>query len=279
MFYQKENKLDSAHYFHFKALMLSKKSENDNQEIGISLNKIGVVYYYKGNLDSAIVFFEKSIPYYTDQNLKANSINNLATMLKHQSKPDKAIKNYILALNIYEAQKDTSKQVFVLNNIGGLYNDLSDYTKANEYLNKGVLLAKKSFNKEGEYLCKNNLVNTLIAEKNYDDAIYNLQESIEYFEKTEQYNFLIVCKNNLANCFDGKGEKERALSIYLDIIKIIDKTGIENSKEAFLINISSSYTDLEDYDKALSYGYKALSFSKKNNLVLRYEPIYENLSL
>ena len=277
--FQRGNKLDSAFYCHNKALGYALRVNDNNQEIGVSYNKIGIIYYYRGELDSAIIYFEKSIPYYQEKSLKANSYNNLAIMNKYNSSPDIAIKNYLLAHDIYKNIKDTIKQVYVLNNIGALYNDLTSFDKAKEYLNKGILLAKQSNNKDGEINGKANLGKTYTDTKNYNKAIELLNEGIAYYEEIKDYRFLIINKNNLASCYDEQGKKEAALKLYIEILELGEQTGIENSKEAILINIGASYQELGDYKKALRYTRQALDFSKDNSLVLRYEPIYKSLSL
>lgn len=276
--FQKESNLDSAFYCHNKALDYALKVSDNNQEIGVSYNKIGIIYYYRSELDSAIIFFEKSIPFYRDKSLKANSLNNLAVMNKYNSNPDVAIEKYLLAYDIYKELKDTSKQVYLLSNIGALYNDLSTFDKAREYLNKGILLAQLSKNKEEEINCKANLGKTLVDTKNYKKAISLLREVIKYYGETKDYQFLIINKNNLASCYDEQGKKEAALKIYLEILDLINETGIENGKEAILINVGTSYQELGEFRKALNYLNKALIFSKSNSLVLRYEPIYKSLS-
>jgi ATP/maltotriose-dependent transcriptional regulator MalT len=276
--FQKESNLDSAFYCHNKALDYAFKVSDNNQEIGISYNKIGIIYYYRSELDSAIIFFEKSIPYYQDKSLKANSLNNLAVMNKYNSNPDIAIEKYLLAYDIYKELKDTIKQVYLLSNIGALYNDLSAFEKAEEYLGRGIKLAQNSENIEGEIHCKANLSKTLIDSKKYDNVTEMLTECINYYEGTKEYQFLISNKNNLANYYDEKGDRNKALKIYLEILNLIDETGIENGKEAVLINVATSYQELGEYRKALAYLNKALVFSKENSLVVRYEPIYKSLS-
>ncbi len=276
--FQKESKLDSAYYCHKKALGFALRVSDNNEEVGVSYNKIGIIYYYRGELDSAIIFFEKSIPYYQDKGLRANSFNNLAIMHKYNSAPDMAIEKYLLAFDIYKELKDTVKQVFVLSNIGALYNDLSTYDKAEEYLNKGVGLAQKSHDKDGEIHCKANLSKTLIDSKKNGNVAELLNECISHYEQTKEYQYLITNKNNLANYYDEQGQKKEALNSYLEVLDLIESTGIENGKEAVLINVGTSYQELGQYKKALFYLNSALIFSKENNLVVRYEPIYENLS-
>jgi ATP/maltotriose-dependent transcriptional regulator MalT len=276
--FQKESNLDSAFYYHNKALGYALKVDRSNQEIGVSYNKIGIIYYYRGKLDSAIICFKKSIPYYQDKSLKANSLNNLAMMNKYNSSPDIAIENYLRAYDIYKGIKDTVKQVYVLANIGALYSDLTVFDKAKEYLYKGVLLAEISNNKDGEINCKANLAKTYTDLKRCDQAVPLLNEVITYYQERKDYKFLIANKNNLASCYDQQGDTEAALKLYLEVLALMEATGIENAKEVILINIGSSYEELKEYTKAVSYYSLAMNFAKTNNIVLRYQSIYESFA-
>jgi tetratricopeptide (TPR) repeat protein len=276
--FQKESNLDSAFYCHNKALEYALKVTENNQEIGVSYNKIGIIYYYRGELDSAIIFFKKSIPFYKDESLKANSYSNLAVMHKYNSSPDFAIENYIRAYDIFKEVKDTAKQIYLLGNIGALYNDLVSFDKAEEYLNKGILLAENSKNKDGGMSCKANLAKTFTDKTEYDKAIPLLNKAITYYEENENYQFLITNKNNLASCYDEMGRKKEGLKVYHEVLELMEATEIENNKEAILINIGSSYEGLKEYNKALSYYTKAMHFAKTNSIVLRYESIYKSFA-
>ena len=276
--FQRESNLDSAFYCHNKALEYALKVNNNNQEIGVSHNKIGIIYYYRGELDSAIIFFKKSIPFYKDESLKANSYSNLAVMHKYNSSPDLAIENYIRAYDIFKEVKDTAKQIYLLGNIGALYNDLVSFDKAEEYLNKGILLAENANNKDGGMSCKANLAKTFTDKTEYDKAIPLLNEAIAYYEENENYQFLITNKNNLASCYDEMGRKKEGLKVYHKVLELMEATKIENNKEAILINIGSSYEELKEYNKALSYYTKAMHFAKTNGIVLRYESIYKSFA-
>jgi len=278
LIYQYESNLDSAHYCHKKALQTAYQISPNNQEIGISYNKIGIVHFYKGELDSAIINFKKSIPFYTDQSLKANSLNNLAMMYKANSNPDKAIENYLLANDIYADIKDYNKEVSVLGNISALYNSLTDFDNARRYAEKGIEIATETDNRDGEITCKSNLGGAYLTKKDYESAIPYIKEAIDYYKSIEKYQFLIVNKNNLANCYYGLGEKQKALKEYESTIKLMEETGLFLNKETILLNIGSSHFDLENYLQALNYSHQGLSFAKDNEVVYLYETAYKQLS-
>lgn len=278
LIYQYESNLDSASYCHRRALRFAFEDSPKNQEMGVSYNKIGIVHYYKGELDSAIINFKKSIPYYTDQTLKANSLNNLAMMYKANSNPDKAIANYLLANDVYADIQDYKKQVSVLGNISALYNSLKDFENAKRYAEKGIDLAKSTNNKDEEIICKSNLGNAYLIKGDYHAAIPYIKEAIDYYNSLKEYQYLIINKNNLANCYDGIGKKKKALAEYESVLTLMENTEFLVNKESVLLNIGSSHFDLKNYTKALDYSHQGLSFAKDNEVVYLYETAYKQLS-
>lgn len=216
--YQKEGNLDSAYTFHKDALTLALKENNTNQEIAISYNKIGIIHYYHGRHDSATYFFLKSIPYYKDVLLKANSLNNLALMYKYQEKPDLAIESYLTALGIYRVEKLPNKQIVLLNNIGALHHGLKEDSLAEVYGMQALDLALKVDNEEEAVNSRANLANIYLNRKEYKKAINGYRLAIAYFTKHKSINALITNKNNLANCYDELQDYEQALHLSLGLL-------------------------------------------------------------
>ena len=276
--YQKEANLDSAEYCHRKALDYAQKVGKGNEEIAISNNKIGVVHYYRGQYDTAAYYFNEAIPFYTNQALKANSLNNLALMHKYNSDPDLAIEKYLSALGIYRELEDTLKQIFIYNNIGSLHNGLEEYKKAKKYFKLGLGLAQNDDFIEGRYSCKSNLASLYSQEEKYERAIVMFKEIITYYKEKKDYPSMIVSQNNLALSYSGLGREKDALQLYLGALEIMESSGIESNKDAILLNIGSCYEELGNYSQALTYYQRSYSFARSNDIVINVETIYKGLS-
>ena len=91
------SKPDSA--FYCAQLMYEMANENGLIKYkAISLNVIGVYYFYKGNYEKAIESYEKSIKFYEEsgyQRGKANALGNIANVFVNQANYPKAIKFYL----------------------------------------------------------------------------------------------------------------------------------------------------------------------------------------
>ena len=104
--------------------------------------ELGVFHYYKSNLDSALIFFNKSIEVNTtlnNENVVARMQSNIGTILYHDEQYDQALVYFRNAQAIFESSvKDSIALLNVFNNIGLIFNDLSDPSKAIDYFNKGI---------------------------------------------------------------------------------------------------------------------------------------------
>jgi DNA-binding CsgD family transcriptional regulator/tetratricopeptide (TPR) repeat protein len=259
-------------------LLFAKQYSNDNEEIGVSLNKIGIVHYYKGEIDSAAYYIQASIPFFIDQILKANGLNNLALMNKYLDNRDLSIANYQEAIQIYKSLKDTLKQIAVLNNISGLHSSLDQLNDAEAYAIKAEKLSIFLDNKEGEMDAKSSLANVYYKRKDYESAVQLYQIAFDYYDGEGNINSKISAMVNLANCYGDMGDVPTAIEKYKYVLFLMDSSQLNKNKEAVLINTASSYQELNSIDSAKSYYFKALKFSRENKIVLRYISIYKGLS-
>lgn len=276
--FQYIGQVDSALMYHKKALVLSQDYSADNEEIGVSWNKIGIVHYYKGEIDSAAHYIRRSIPFFKDQLLKANGLNNLALMNKYLDNRDQSISSYLEALDIYKKLKDTLKQVTVLNNISGLHFSLDELIEAESYALKAKSLAIAADYKEEEMAAISSLANVCFKRREYDQAVAMHQLTLNYYKETGNLNSKLSCMVNLANCYSEMGEVNLAIKKYKLVLYAMDSSKMEKNKEATLINIASSYQQLKETDSVKAYYFKALNFSRDNKIILRYPPIYRGLS-
>jgi predicted TPR repeat methyltransferase len=93
---------------------------------------------------------------------------------------------------------------------------------------------------------------TLFGEREYAKALEIYQLLLQGNPKNEKY--AISC----GNCYDALGDKETAVSYYLEAHKI------NRNSEAAIINLSTISYELQDYESAEEYARKALSLNEKN---------------
>lgn len=117
--------------------------------------QIAFIFYYEAKFDSTIVYHFKALELAKkkqDFKLIANIYNEIGLTYSQQEKTDLALKNYDLAIGIYNKlpQKPNLELSYVHSDIGSTYTKLKNYQKALEAFRLSLLYAKEARNAETE---------------------------------------------------------------------------------------------------------------------------------
>ena len=215
--------------------------------------ELGVFHYYKSNLDSALIFFNKSIEVNTtlnNENVVARMQSNIGTILYHDEQYDQALVYFRNAQAIFESSvKDSIALLNVFNNIGLIFNDLSDPSKAIDYFNKGIDLAEKlnsDINLEMLYL---NLGTSLVGQKKYDLAL-NLFEKSLVIKKKNQIPYGINLER-IASLYFMKGLLNESKKFYTSSIAEMNKYQDEIHLLDAQLGLVNVHLELKEYTKAV----------------------------
>ncbi len=275
--YQGTGEFESAMVYHRKARVFSKRSGKGEEE-AISLNKIGIIHYYGGNIDSAIHYFKASVPLYEDPLLKANSINNLGLMYKLNGNPDSAIKQYLRSLTIFKNLKNYSKWAVVLNNISALHWQRENKTKSKEYAREAIAIAKEH-DIESELISgKINLANVLKEQDSVRTAMKLYNDVIRWSANNGDLSTLANAKNNLAICYGILGEAREELATYREVLELYVQSGNDQYLSAVWLNMASTFEKMGNLDSTLAYAKSAEKNARQFNKTEYLEPIFEQLS-
>ena len=251
----------------------------------------------------AIKVAEKLNWYYSDPDNKADeydlgSLYNLLGVLYHsQSKPDKAEKCYLAAIEIIEHLVEKNADVYEpylamsYNNVGAFYSDHGQHEKAEKYYLVAIeireRLAKKnadayepdlagSYNNVGIFYYKQNLSEK--AEKCYLAAI-------EIYERLVKKNAdayepdLAGSYNNAGVFYKNQGQPDKAEKYYLDAIEIYERL-VKKNADAYEPDLAGSYNnagvfydDQNQPDKAEKYYLAAMEIRER--LVEKNADAYE----
>ena len=153
---------DYANAIDYYTRSLSIREEiGDKKGIAITLNNIGNIYAEQGDYASAIDFYTRSLAIMEEIGDKmgiASSLNNIGIIYKDQGdsadstgnkalsadKYASAIDYYTRSLAIREKMGDKRGIASSLKNIGAIYNNQGDYSKAISYSNRALILAQEA---------------------------------------------------------------------------------------------------------------------------------------
>jgi AraC-like DNA-binding protein len=144
--YQNKKELDKALLYFHKANALSDKI-NDAEDKMLALSYIGQTHLSKYNLDSAKIYFDQLFKLSSAKKIKewiAFSYDNYASIYNMRQDPENAIKNYQMALSIYQETGGKLNIALMLQKIGNAYAESKNYAKAVEYALQALAIAEQN---------------------------------------------------------------------------------------------------------------------------------------
>ncbi len=121
------------------------KSKGLRKQMTRALNIQGVSFWIKGDYESAVEYFTRSLTIYKEiENKKGvtNSLNNIGNIYYGQGDYAKTIENYTQSLTILEEIGDKSGIALSLNNIANIYVEQELYDSSIYYFNLAETEAK-----------------------------------------------------------------------------------------------------------------------------------------
>ena len=263
---------------------LSEQYVKQAEEIAISINNdsllikiyriIGGIKQYKGDLDSSIYYFSKSLEY--SKKIKseleiAKSSSNLGSIYALDNQLDKAREILLSSITIIENYNDTSSALQVYNNLGMVYRLTHEFDKSIKYYKKAIEYTKINTVDYGTRL--SNLAEAYFYSNKINKAIDLYKNAIEIFENNESKYNIGITYERMSFLYYEQNDNELA-KLYalqaLTIAKKIDAKELAYHSYKMLINIERSQGNLKQalnyYDKynALS---DTLNLIKKNKLL------------
>jgi len=281
-----KNKKPAIHYLFINKALSNESLIKDESYKALLIRELGVYYRKRGDLDSAIYHYNKSIKIY---NKKKDSVGvytvkgSLGNALKAKGDFKNSLINLNEALSFFEkrGEKGAFKVLMIKNNIGGLYVSIKDWKKADafyEEIYKDPLVKnnKRFLNSVG-----NNLLVTKTNLNKLDKALFYALA----LEKTE------TRPRSLANLFLNIGDLYVAKKEFYIANKYYKKSLKQyktiNSSEGIIKiynNLGNSFTKSKKYNEAEYYLLKAnkilINDDNINSLQANYEmlaTLYENI--
>lgn len=259
---------DSSLLYAKKALELSKSIGFKNGIAG-AYHKLGVVLWFRGDIDAAIDSTIIAITLYEllgNSKKKASCMNNLASMYMLKGFYDKTMQIYIEVLKIREGLKDTAGIVSSYSNIGLLFIKTKDYNKALIYYNKSLNLMKLSRKVE-----KDAQVNILVNMGAVYNNIDKKDSALYYYDKAMQIALKYNLKARIATIHVNMGfihyqkkDFNTALKSFQDAADLQRTYGFSKELPHTYQNIANTYFQLGNFDNCLKIAKEGLDLSIKN---------------
>ena len=224
--------------------LLEKFLQNSSDHFDGNFNLAGC-YHEMGDLENAITYYKKCT---VIDPSNAESFKRLAMCYRFNRKYEKAINNLNISLKIQK----TKESILLLGNI---YKESGNFIKAQELFEEVIISYLDDF--DGKLA----LANLEIDKGNLDIAKNLLQNLFSDPKKTPEINLRI--KIDLAKILMAKGEYEKAIDDYLDMVSIISDPSIS-------YNLALCHLFLKRYELGWSYHEERIKLNTFGKLRSRY---------
>ncbi len=279
--------LDSALVYSEKAVFLAQKTQLDTL-IAKAQTQKSSVHILKNEFDKGDSILSLLLTTKLPPHIEGQIWHNLGSIQYRKQNLDKALELYIKAAKTTERSKQKKLLLNTYTNIGVINATLSDFKKAQDYLEKAVVLAEKNEplklqilsnlsniykeNKElvkyektsleAERLAKKHNIPRVLAtiytnlsiyysndKPDYNKALYYGLQSIELKRKEKHYQNLPLAYNNVAHVYLKNKAYKKAI-VYLD-------SALPNANELLknyiYNNYKEAYSGLNNHKQALHY--------------------------
>ena len=219
---------EKAELYLEKCLALAESLKNSNVPMGVLPDSYGIasawynlgqVNMWKGDYDNAVANLQKSLAIWEDLNrggslYKAHIANTLIYLgIAFQRVGDhvKGLSHLYKASEIAKALADKDKLAIVFANIGVLYMEQRDYSKASEFYNQSLAMFTEVNNKPeiARTLMNIGVINQRV--RNYDSAFERFQDALKRAEEIAASDIVIAAQEGLGTVCYEQGRYQSAL--------------------------------------------------------------------
>ncbi|CAF4926995.1 unnamed protein product [Rotaria sp. Silwood1] len=192
-----------------------------------ALYRLGSLMIKLGEFDKAEEVFRTLLRQRTtDEFQKGNIYYQLGQINDNQRKPDKALKNYHDALEIYSKNlpADHSNIATCYNNIGLVYDNINDHSEALKFYEKALEIYKKTLPDDHPNIasCCNSIGLIYNTKGDYSRALSFCKTALEIFVKSlpSTHPLLALSYNNLGLVYTNMKKYSDAIASYKRAVEI-----------------------------------------------------------
>ena len=228
-------------------------------------NKIvGNNYYMLGNLDSALVKYNKTNKLYEkigDKKGIASSLLNIANIQSLKGDVNATLTNLFTVLKIAEQTKDLNLTADCNNSIGKIFYDQNEKEKALVYFKQALKLSTDGNILTTMSVISFNISNVLLEKGKIDEALTYAEKSLQYAEKTNSDNAKARAMSVIGIIYEAQNKNDKSLEMHKKTLVIVEKTKDFYTTLMTYESLSKIYTKINNNSQSLYYGKKALAIA------------------
>lgn len=245
-------------------------------------NTQGICFYFKGEFDSAIVYYEKGIALNERTgNFKAMapSLMNLGSIYMLKGDYGTAIEKMTLSLKIEEFRQNKIGMANCLNNIGNIHMAQENADLAWDYFSRAAAIYEEIGNKTNVASAYNNM--GIIAASRGDMAGAEKYHalSLDLRRQNNDQAGIAGSLNNIGLLYRDNGEYQKSLPYFLEAVALLEVLGDVRNVAACKNNVAIAYMNLGRYDEAIALSTKSLQVATEMGAMVEMKDAAETLYL
>lgn len=248
--------------------LLQTKTENwSDSLLSVHFRDIGMSFYYeRGNLDSSLIFLERSLVKAEKSRhpkLIIKAKNAIGLMYREKGIYDKSLQNYLQGLQRSEEVKDSFLIGSSLMGIAVVHHIQKNYQKAKEYYDRSFQLNTAFKNKAGLQSYYNNVGLLYFHQEKYDSALIYYDASLQMAIELNDRRGVATCNENigLIYLYDLKNYA-KAIGNFEQSLKMWRKDGDINSVSITLNYMAHALMENGQIAKAIDTAAYSIKLAK-----------------
>ncbi len=233
------------------------------------LEKIGINYYYKNDLNTAMDIFNQLMTMLdgTDNYLLLGTVlNDLGLCYWKKGDKDRALYYYSKARTNLEKANDTAGISNVIVNVANVYYYLGKIEQAMVNYQEVLKIANKTNNLSLTAQVLSNMGGIYIQLGDYEEALKIFNEALEIDRKTLNLKGEAIRLSNIGCIYGLIGDINKALKNFLEALHLDEEMKNLSGMAIRLGNIANCFVENGEYDQAIDYFIRAVTISEQMNL-------------
>jgi len=190
---------------------------NDSSSFGGFQDAIGRAYYFKGDYDSAAIYYYKALAILRrtgDRSREAITLNDLGKLYRKTKDLDRALQMYDEAFDIYKKMNDENGMATILNESGVVFEYKEDYTEAISRYKRSLAIRQKMNDSVGIAYSLNFIGGAATLQKNFREAEDNLLRSLQLRKLLKDSFSIALSYGDLGFMYKEENDLDKAIEQY-----------------------------------------------------------------
>ncbi len=244
-----------AMFYAEKSLLLGKKSEYLKGVANV-YKTIGIIYFFKGELDSAFTSFDRSLKTFEklgDKKGVAASYVNIGILKKNIGEIKEAGESYQKALEIYQEIGDNEGVAKTYLNLGNLFKLQGDMKTALDYYFKSLKFYEDIGNNHSVAQLYQNIGIVYGELDDSEKSLENFENALKIFKELNDIKGIAEVNNNIGNNYLDNKEYELAIMYFEKSLKLFKEINYPPMIANLYYNLGDANNKLKNYLKAKEY--------------------------